>query len=191
VSTRAGGLGVNMVGANRVVLFDASWNPSSDMQSIFRVYRFGQMKPCYIYRFLAAGTMEEKIYDRQVTKLALSGRVVDKHTIDRHYTQADLEELYSFEPYRENEKTMIFPKVIEDFYLGQWIVLWYVFIYFKDRLLAELYQKHKVLVEEYFEHDSLLEDRPDENLTEEEQRAAWDEFENEKELLVQRRKGAA
>jgi transcriptional regulator ATRX len=48
-----------------------------------------------------------------------------------------------------------------------------------------------VLVEEYFEHDSLLEDRPDENLTEEEQRAAWDEFENEKELLVQRRKGAA
>jgi transcriptional regulator ATRX len=61
----------------------------------------------------------------------------------------------------------------------------------KDRLLAELYQKHKVLVEEYFEHDSLLEDRPDENLTEEEQRAAWDEFENEKELLVQRRKGAS
>jgi len=55
--------------------------------------------------------MEEKIYDRQVTKLALSGRVVDKHTIDRHYSQADLEELYSFEPYRQHEKTMAFPKV--------------------------------------------------------------------------------
>ncbi|XP_059486869.1 transcriptional regulator ATRX homolog isoform X2 [Neocloeon triangulifer] len=165
VSTRAGGLGVNMVGANRVILFDASWNPSNDMQSIFRVYRFGQTKPCYIYRFLAAGTMEEKIYDRQVTKLALSGRVVDKQTIDRHYTQADLEELYSFEPYEEQ----IMPS------------------FPKDRLLAEMYKKHKELIQAYFEHDSLLEDRPEEKLTEEEMQAAWEEFEREKDIAAQRK----
>ena len=77
---------------------DASWNPSYDTQAIFRAYRFGQEKPCFIYRLLAHGTMEQKIYGRQVTKMALSSRVVDSEETGRHFSSEELGALFEFTP---------------------------------------------------------------------------------------------
>ena len=87
-----------MASANRVVLMDASWNPSYDQQAIFRAYRFGQEKECFIYRLLAHGTMEQKIYGRQVTKQALSSRVVDSEETGRHFSSEELNTLFEFTP---------------------------------------------------------------------------------------------
>jgi len=165
ISTKAGGLGINLVAANRVIVFDASWNPSHDIQSIFRVFRFGQTKPVYIYRFLGKGTMEEKIYERQVTKQSLSARVVDEQQIERHFTMNELSELYEFKDEPMSERPI--PVVPE------------------DRLLAELLEKHKTVIWSVNNHDSLLENQVDQNLTEDERKSAWEEYEQEKKGVIQ------
>ncbi|XP_055674362.1 transcriptional regulator ATRX isoform X2 [Falco peregrinus] len=174
ISTKAGSLGINLVAANRVIIFDASWNPSYDIQSIFRVYRFGQNKPVFVYRFLAQGTMEDKIYDRQVTKQSLSFRVVDQQQVERHFTMNELTELYTFEPDLLDDPNSEKKKKRDTPMLP------------KDTILAELLQIHKEYIVGYHEHDSLLDHKEEEELTEEERKAAWAEYEAEKKGLTMR-----
>ncbi|KAI0077655.1 hypothetical protein K474DRAFT_1642880 [Panus rudis PR-1116 ss-1] len=68
ISTSAGGTGLNLTGANKVVIFDPNWNPAYDLQAMDRAYRFGQTRNVEVYRLLGAGSIEELIYARQVYK---------------------------------------------------------------------------------------------------------------------------
>ncbi|CAH1988674.1 unnamed protein product [Acanthoscelides obtectus] len=98
LSSKAGGCGLNLIGANRLIMFDPDWNPANDDQAMARVWRDGQQKPCYIYRFLAAGTIEEKIFQRQAHKKALSSTVVDMNEeTARHFSVAELRDLFRLE----------------------------------------------------------------------------------------------
>ena len=75
LSTKAGGVGLNLVGANRLVLFDSDWNPANDLQALARVWREGQRKPVTIYRLLSTGTVEERVFQRQILKGAVANAV--------------------------------------------------------------------------------------------------------------------
>ncbi|KAK6496816.1 hypothetical protein TWF481_001801 [Arthrobotrys musiformis] len=68
ISTRAGGVGLNIVSANKVVVFDPSWNPSHDLQAQDRAYRIGQHRDVEVFRLVCAGTIEEMVYARQIYK---------------------------------------------------------------------------------------------------------------------------
>lgn len=100
LSSKAGGCGLNLIGANRLVLFDPDWNPANDKQAAARVWRDGQKKRVYIYRFLSAGTIEEKVFERQLSKEGLQ-KVLDHQQMDDTRSQVswlsseDLRDLFS------------------------------------------------------------------------------------------------
>lgn len=76
LSTRAGGLGINLTAADTVVLFDNDWNPQVDLQAIDRVHRIGQKKPVKIYRFLIKNSVEEILISKSYSKRFLEKLVI-------------------------------------------------------------------------------------------------------------------
>lgn len=85
ISTRAGGLGLNLVSANRVVIFDPNWNPAHDLQAQDRSFRYGQKRHVLVFRLLAAGSLEEVVYSRQVYKQQLSNIAVSGKMEKRYF----------------------------------------------------------------------------------------------------------
>ena len=77
ISTRAGGMGLNLTAANRVVIYDVNWNPAYDEQAQDRSYRIGQKRDVQIYRLVTRGSIEELMYMRQVYKSHLKKQTLE------------------------------------------------------------------------------------------------------------------
>ena len=95
LTTKVGGLGVNLTGASRVIIFDPDWNPSTDMQARERAWRLGQKQDVSIYRLIMAGSIEEKIYHRQIFKQFLTNKILKDPKQKRFFKMTDINDLFT------------------------------------------------------------------------------------------------
>ncbi|KAM3290099.1 protein CHROMATIN REMODELING 20 [Capsicum chacoense] len=187
ISTRAGSLGINLYAANRVIIVDGSWNPTHDLQAIYRAWRYGQTKPVFAYRLLAHGTMEEKIYKRQVTKEGLAARVVDRQQVHRTISKEEMLHLFEFGDDESCDIPLELKQVRE--HAGEANTNVGVGSVPKqkltlpngnsssDKLMQSLIDRHHPRwIANYHEHESLLQENEDEKLSKEEQEMAWEVY---------------
>jgi SWI/SNF-related matrix-associated actin-dependent regulator of chromatin subfamily A member 5 len=93
LTTRAGGLGINLTSADVVVLYDSDWNPQADLQAMDRAHRIGQTKQVYVYRFVTENAIEEKVLERAAQKLRLDQLVIQQGRAQQTGKAASKDEL--------------------------------------------------------------------------------------------------
>jgi len=85
LSTRAGGLGINLATADVVIIYDSDWNPQMDLQAMDRAHRIGQTKQVRVFRLVTENTVEEKIIERAEVKLRLDKLVIQQGQYSPHF----------------------------------------------------------------------------------------------------------
>ncbi|XP_026421717.1 protein CHROMATIN REMODELING 20-like [Papaver somniferum] len=182
ISTRAGSLGINLHSANRVIIVDGSWNPTYDLQAIFRAWRYGQRKAVYAYRLMAHGTMEEKIYKRQVTKEGLAARVVDKQQVHRTMSREEMLHLFDFGDEESSDAVLGESQIPRNLFLtsqpaGSLKQKISNGCSSSDKLMESLVSRHYPRwIANYHEHETLLQENEEEKLSKEEQDLAWETY---------------
>ncbi|XP_028400404.1 DNA excision repair protein ERCC-6-like [Dendronephthya gigantea] len=107
LTTQVGGVGLTLTAADRVVIFDPSWNPATDAQAVDRAYRIGQKRTVVIYRLITCGSLEEKIYRKQVFKQAITKQTTGSSINPfRYFSRHELRELFVLDDHRSS-KTQI------------------------------------------------------------------------------------
>ncbi|KAH3683216.1 hypothetical protein WICPIJ_005829 [Wickerhamomyces pijperi] len=103
LTTKVGGLGVNLTGADRVIIFDPDWNPSTDLQARERAWRLGQKKDVVIYRLVIGGAIEEKIYHRQIFKMLLTDKILkDPNQKRGGFKNEELRDLFTLTDFQDD-----------------------------------------------------------------------------------------
>ncbi|XP_028549869.1 DNA excision repair protein CSB isoform X1 [Dendrobium catenatum] len=97
LTTKVGGLGTNLTGANRVIIYDPDWNPSTDIQARERAWRIGQKRDVTVYRLITRGTIEEKIYHRQIYKHFLTSKILKNPQQRRFFKAKDMKDLFTLQ----------------------------------------------------------------------------------------------
>ena len=100
LTTRVAGCGLNLAGADRVLIFDPDWNPATDNQAVDRAYRIGQTRDVVVYRLITSGGIEEKIYRRQIYKQGINVATLENQQKRHHlyFKNEDVMELLNYEP---------------------------------------------------------------------------------------------
>eukprot|EP01129_Flabellula_baltica_P011803 TRINITY_DN5226_c0_g1_i1.p1 TRINITY_DN5226_c0_g1~~TRINITY_DN5226_c0_g1_i1.p1 ORF type:complete len:771 (-),score=153.12 TRINITY_DN5226_c0_g1_i1:7-2319(-) len=107
LSAKAAGEGLNLIGANRLILYDCDWNPAYENQAMARIWRDGQKKEVFIYRLLSTGTIEEKIFQRQMEKQSMSSKVVGADFVSQRFTPEDLKRIFTLTENTDCETLLI------------------------------------------------------------------------------------
>lgn len=95
LSTKVGGVGVNLIGADRVIIIDPDWNPSTDSQALERAWRIGQKKPVSVFRLITIGTIEEKMYKKQIFKQFLSNKILQSPNQRRMFKPQTIKDMFT------------------------------------------------------------------------------------------------
>ena len=93
LSTRAGGLGINLATADTVIIYDSDWNPQMDLQAMDRAHRIGQKKEVQVFRFCTDGSVEEKVIEKAYKKLALDALVIQQGRLQENKKNLGKDEL--------------------------------------------------------------------------------------------------
>jgi len=113
LTTQVAGVGITLTGADRVIIFDPTWNPATDNQAVDRAYRVGQKKDVVVYRLITCSTIEEKIYRKQVFKGSLSTVVDGNKHRQRYFTSGELSEMFTLDDPNRSETHRILSQAHE------------------------------------------------------------------------------
>ena len=108
LSTRSGGIGVNLTGADTVIFYDSDWNPTVDSQAQDRCHRIGQTRDVHIYRLISDRTVEENIFKKATQKRLLGDLAIEHGNFNAAFFQSNsIKELFDIETEENNEKTVV------------------------------------------------------------------------------------